>query len=339
MATIGGKIKELRKSKGMSQTQVAQALGVTSQAVSKWETDSTLPEMTLLPDIAALFGIQIDDLFEYSKEKQYEKIGEMIGSARSMTNEEFIRAESFLLRELQADPDSYQANSMLGDLYLFEAECLNKKALRYSKAALELKPNSKADMSTISHAGAGKMYDWNIANHHELIDYWYKLLRDEPENVRAYFYLLDNLVDDGRIAEARKVLDESRKNNPDTLNDAYEVWIEENVRGFAAVKADYEALAERYPNDWRVLFNIANSFSHNEYYSEAVTYWQRAFDAMEPPRYTDFFDAMAQCYVRMGDKQKAAQTLRRELELLKSDWGIKFGRSVDEINERIEKLK
>ena len=68
MKTIGNKIKELRRSKGMSQKDIADKLGVTSQAVSKWENDGSLPEMTMLPDIASLFGIQIDDLFEYSTE-------------------------------------------------------------------------------------------------------------------------------------------------------------------------------------------------------------------------------------------------------------------------------
>ena len=74
MKTIGMKIKELRRSKGFSQSDVAKKLGVTSQAVSKWETDSSLPEMTMLPDIASLFGVQIDDLFEDSTEKRYEII-------------------------------------------------------------------------------------------------------------------------------------------------------------------------------------------------------------------------------------------------------------------------
>ena len=49
------KIKELRRSKGFSHSDVAKKLGVTSQAVSKWETDSSLLEMTMLPDIAGSF--------------------------------------------------------------------------------------------------------------------------------------------------------------------------------------------------------------------------------------------------------------------------------------------
>ena len=101
MKTIGNKIKELRRSKGMSQKDIADKLGVTSQAVSKWENDGSLPEMTMLPDIASLFGIQIDDLFEYSTEKRYESIEKKLQYGRVMTNMEFENEEAFLIREVE----------------------------------------------------------------------------------------------------------------------------------------------------------------------------------------------------------------------------------------------
>lgn len=107
MKTIGNKIKELRRSKGMSQKDIADKLGVTSQAVSKWENDGSLPEMTMLPDIASLFGIQIDDLFEYSTEKRYESIEKKLQYGRVMTNMEFENEEAFLIREVEADPTNY----------------------------------------------------------------------------------------------------------------------------------------------------------------------------------------------------------------------------------------
>lgn len=108
MKTIGNKIKELRRSKGMSQKDIADKLGVTSQAVSKWENDGSLPEMTMLPDIASLFGIQIDDLFEYSTEKRYESIEKKLQYGRVMTNMEFENEEAFLIREVEADPTNLQ---------------------------------------------------------------------------------------------------------------------------------------------------------------------------------------------------------------------------------------
>ncbi len=57
----------------------------------------------MLPDIASLFGIQIDDLFEYSTEKRYESIEKKLQYGRVMTNMEFENEEAFLIREVEAD--------------------------------------------------------------------------------------------------------------------------------------------------------------------------------------------------------------------------------------------
>ena len=305
MKTIGNKIKELRRSKGMSQKDIADKLGVTSQAVSKWENDGSLPEMTMLPDIASLFGIQIDDLFEYSTEKRYESIEKKLQYGRVMTNMEFENEEAFLIREVEADPTNYHAISLLGDFYGHRAECMYQKSVYYAKRAIDLHPNQKGDINNINNGNHGKRFDWDTANHQELIRYWYKLLKTAPENTRVYFYLLDNLIDDGRIEEAKTVLKESYQKNPDELNAFYEVFIKEKQVGFEAVKAEYEALAKANENSWRILFSIANVFSYNEYFKEAIQMWQKTFDCMPKPRYTDSFEAMAQCCViTMGIKAR-----------------------------------
>ena len=316
MKTIGNKIKELRRSKGMSQKDIADKLGVTSQAVSKWENDGSLPEMTMLPDIASLFGIQIDDLFEYSTEKRYESIEKKLQYGRVMTNMEFENEEAFLIREVEADPTNYHAISLLGDFYGHRAECMYQKSVYYAKRAIDLHPNQKGDINNINNGNHGKRFDWDTANHQELIRYWYKLLKTAPENTRVYFYLLDNLIDDGRIEEAKTVLKESYQKNPDELNAFYEVFIKEKQVGFEAVKAEYEALAKANENSWRILFAIANVFSYNEYFKEAIPMWQKTFDCMPKPRYTDSFEAMAQCCVRMGDHESAVEYYKKELELV-----------------------
>lgn len=61
--TIGSEIARYRKEKGMTQEALAQTLGVTNQAVSKWESDQNFPDVTLLPRIADLFEISLDTLF------------------------------------------------------------------------------------------------------------------------------------------------------------------------------------------------------------------------------------------------------------------------------------
>jgi len=60
---LGRNIARLRKKAGVSQRVLAQALGITVQAVSKWERSLSCPDVMMLPDISRYFGISIDDLF------------------------------------------------------------------------------------------------------------------------------------------------------------------------------------------------------------------------------------------------------------------------------------
>ncbi len=61
--TIGNRITERRKALGLTQEALAQKLGVTNQAVSKWESDQCCPDIQLLPQLADALGISIDQLF------------------------------------------------------------------------------------------------------------------------------------------------------------------------------------------------------------------------------------------------------------------------------------
>ncbi|MBP3636645.1 MAG: helix-turn-helix transcriptional regulator [Clostridia bacterium] len=60
---LGSNIRTLRQRKGLTQEQVAAHLGVSYQAVSKWETGANTPDISLLPALAALFDVTIDALF------------------------------------------------------------------------------------------------------------------------------------------------------------------------------------------------------------------------------------------------------------------------------------
>lgn len=62
METIGKRIAELRKQKQMKQDDLAQLLGVSPQAVSKWENDQTCPDISLLPQLAKLLDVTTDEL-------------------------------------------------------------------------------------------------------------------------------------------------------------------------------------------------------------------------------------------------------------------------------------
>lgn len=63
---IGEKIKAKRRERELTQEEVADILGVSKAAVSKWENEESYPDITMLPQIARLFSITMDELFAYT---------------------------------------------------------------------------------------------------------------------------------------------------------------------------------------------------------------------------------------------------------------------------------
>ena len=78
---IGRHIKQMRKAKGVTQEQLAELLGVTTQAVSKWETGITLPDIALMPALADYFRVSIDQLFGYDRRERERAIEEIVCEA------------------------------------------------------------------------------------------------------------------------------------------------------------------------------------------------------------------------------------------------------------------
>ena len=67
---LGQKIRELRHRDGRTQEMLADALGVTSQAISRWEANGGYPDMEMIPSIANYFGVSIDELFGYENDRE-----------------------------------------------------------------------------------------------------------------------------------------------------------------------------------------------------------------------------------------------------------------------------
>ena len=84
---VGEVIRKYRKSKNMTQEEMARRLGVTAPAINKWEHGNSLPDITLLMPIARLLGISTDELLSYQQELTTEKIGEILKRATTMLEE------------------------------------------------------------------------------------------------------------------------------------------------------------------------------------------------------------------------------------------------------------
>jgi transcriptional regulator with XRE-family HTH domain len=106
---IGKKIRLLRKNNDVTQDKLAAYLGVTPQAVSRWESEICYPDFETLPQIADFFGVGMDELLCYDSVQKESKIREYLKNAETLYESEKLEECLALLREAYAEiPSSFE---------------------------------------------------------------------------------------------------------------------------------------------------------------------------------------------------------------------------------------
>lgn len=119
MMRLGEKIKELRKAKGISQEILANYLGVSFQAVSKWENDSTLPDVTMIPAIAAFFGVTTDELLDFNVYEIQKNVEAIVAEHSKYWGSDRRKAEKIVRDGLKRYPgNDVLLNCLIGVLEL-----------------------------------------------------------------------------------------------------------------------------------------------------------------------------------------------------------------------------
>ncbi len=93
---LGNNIKRYRKEKDMTQEALAEYLGVFPQAVSRWENNTTYPDMELIPVLAHLFEISTDELFDYNLYEIEQRVAEIVDECSKYYDTEPIKSEKIL---------------------------------------------------------------------------------------------------------------------------------------------------------------------------------------------------------------------------------------------------
>ena len=103
--TLGKRIAMLRRQRGLKQDDLANTLGVSAQAVSKWENDQTCPDISLLPKLAELLEVSVDELLSGKKE-------ELVTTVKVLPPEERKDIKELLLRIVvdSSDGDRVRVN-------------------------------------------------------------------------------------------------------------------------------------------------------------------------------------------------------------------------------------
>ena len=111
MNVFAKNLKRFRIAKNMTQEQAAVALGVSTQTVSRWECNTTLPDVTMLPKISALYCVTIDDLYKENS-VAYENYASRLCSVFEATHkpEDFMQAYAEYQKLLKSD--EYTTNDL-----------------------------------------------------------------------------------------------------------------------------------------------------------------------------------------------------------------------------------
>ena len=108
--TIGENVKALRTRKGVTQEQLSEVLGVTCAAVSKWERGETYPDITLIFPLAYYFGVSVDELMGYNRDKVEEDVKRIVYEYFRERDKE--KAKSIISEAYRTYPDNYRIMSI-----------------------------------------------------------------------------------------------------------------------------------------------------------------------------------------------------------------------------------
>ena len=146
MIKLGEKIKTLRKQKDISQEVFANYLGVSFQAVSKWENGNTLPDVTLIPAIASFFGISTDELFDYKVYETEKSIRAIVDAHSVFWYSDTEKSEQIIREGLKRYPGNETLlNCLIGVLSHLHK---NEEVISIGKTLLETTKNDEVRIDT-----------------------------------------------------------------------------------------------------------------------------------------------------------------------------------------------
>lgn len=305
--TMNEKIKNLRLQKRLSQESLGELLGVSAQAVSKWEQGITSPDISLLPLISDCFGVTIDSLFEGMPKRRFPGYGgerqELFAIYESSdgTDEDFKRAADAYSEVILSGKAGAEDYLYYGILHRIRAHRDTEKALYYYRRAItECKDKNDLQWMAAHQTLTNLLVDLGRAE--EAVEEHRKWCDAEPDIAWAhvsYSYALDRA---GRLDEAWKELE-------------------------VALRLD--------PEDMNVLTAAGDLCAKLGRYEEAIVYWDRV--SKDSTSISHLF-SKAEMLAKIGKKERAILQYEEILEWLE-EHGYNMELEGGYPRRRIEELK
>ncbi|MBI6871782.1 helix-turn-helix domain-containing protein [Clostridium aciditolerans] len=297
---IGEVILKLRKEKGITQEQLGNFIGVSTAAVSKWESGSSYPDITLLPVIATFFNITIDKLLNFKIELSDEEVMKIFSECESLfsngaLDEAIDKCKNYVLKY----PSSYYLKLRVGFLFTMYSwkssdKEIGKNMINYSIELFEdVSQNcSKAELVEAALYQLGALYP-SIEEEDKAIEALSKINKSklDPDMLLAGIHIKRN-----ELKKARELLQSSLYKS---VNDIGMVCMG-LANSFMKEEKDLKMI-EKYYN---LSINVKKVFSTDEYSAFGLT--------ME---YLNF----AETYLQFNETKKAIDMLYNMIEDIKKN--------------------
>ena len=267
-------MKKFRVAKKYTQEDVAEKLCITPQSVSRWECGNTLPDVMLLPEIANLYGVMVDDLFK-KQSVAYDNYAQRLSALYEISND----PEDFLRCRLE-----YQKLMKTGELSLYD----------------------KWDYGWIHNAMMAFCRD-------EALKYFDEVLADKSDKNclpyrRAASMKMGMLFSMGKgeeiLAEMQLAMDEAGGNLDERewllLIEAYE-----NAHQYEKALTVCADALQKFPDNWELRISMGDIYYRMEKYNEAIVWLEKAGEI--GTYFCDEKYVIALCYQKLEKFKEAYQ--------------------------------
>lgn len=272
-------MKKFRLAKKYTQEDVAEKLCVTAQSVSRWECGNTLPDVLLLPEIAKLYGVMVDDLFK-KQSVAYDNYAQRLSALYEISKD----PEDFLRCRLE-----YQKLMRVGELSMYDKwnyGWLHKAMMYFCKEE------------------ALKWFDEVLSDKTQMNSLPYRRAASMKQDMLFSFGKGEEILKERqqKMDEAGGALDEREWI---LLAEAYELAKQYEK----ALEVCKEAL-QKYPDNWELCLLVGCIYRDMKKYEEAIIYYEKAEKI--GTYFCDEKYSIAMCYRDLG-KFKEAHRLYLEI--------------------------
>ncbi|MBP3294807.1 MAG: helix-turn-helix domain-containing protein [Clostridia bacterium] len=270
-------LKKFRTAKNLTQEQAAEALHVNAQTVSRWECGTTLPDVMLLPEIARLYEVTVDDFYR-KHSVAYDNYAQRLSSVYEKTRdpEDFLRCLLEYKKLMKEGELSLADKWNFAIIHDFMLDYCKDTAMEWYDKTLACDP-SEDEHSYRRAASCREGLFFTLGRGEEFIAEQIKKVDRTPDNPLEWSLLIEAYM------EASK------------YEDAYE-W--------------FKKASSRFPEEWVLYIHGGEICEHLENYDEAFALWDKAGELG-----TYFWDELyckAFCYEKLGNYEKALE-IRREI--------------------------